>query len=202
MSLSTKLKENTRGAHTSTEEATFNKDLMKGILPLESYGMFLESILMILGSLEFEMNNSTQPTIQSLNQLMESKIDLIGEDLKCSQLCFPNMTDSLQSLSISLVEEISNMSTSELIGVFYVFEGSSLGGKFIKKTLEQRLDNGQGVNYLSVYGNSVRTHWKNIQETLDSFVLTEDEEKKVISAADRTFEMIEEIQNLIHRKAS
>lgn len=200
MSLSTKLKENTKSAHTATEEATFNKDLMKGTLPLSKYGMFLKMLCVALSPLETKMKNSESSTIIKLRELTEEKTNLLVKDIECSQLQCRSISGDFASLAISIGDELRDMSSNKLIGAIYVFEGSALGGKFIKKALEQRLDNGEGVNYLSVYGNSVRTHWKNIQEALDSFVLTEDEEKEVIAAADRTFEMIEEIQSFIYQK--
>ena len=71
----------------------------------------------------------------------------------------------------SPVFNIENQTTAFALGILYVVEGSSLGGRFILKNLETipGLDNGKGVSYFTGYGNKTGSQWKNFLNFLTTY---------------------------------
>lgn len=78
-------------------------------------------------------------------------------------------------------------SRASFLGAMYVVEGSTLGGRYIAKEVEQRfhLQPGQGNAYFSGYGEQTGTMWRQFQALLQA--LPEADAGAVISAARQMF---------------
>lgn len=80
-------------------------------------------------------------------------------------------------------------STSELLGVSYVVEGSALGGRALYARLQSRwgIERHSGASFLFGYGADTGRRWQAFIAALNAVVLGEREESRCIAAARRMF---------------
>lgn len=81
-------------------------------------------------------------------------------------------------------------SFAQKMGVLYVLEGSTLGGRIISKRLKDHfgLEVQDKLNYYSCYGENIGVEWKKFQTFMGSeFEDKENEITEVIAAANDTF---------------
>lgn len=76
---------------------------------------------------------------------------------------------------------------ASLLGGVYVMEGSTLGGRFLARHVEQQLalEPGQGVAYFHGHGEQTGEMWREVRQRIEA--VPEMWEGEVISAACRTF---------------
>jgi heme oxygenase len=80
-------------------------------------------------------------------------------------------------------------STSELLGVSYVVEGSALGGRALYPRLCSRwgIERHRGASFLFGYGADTSRRWQAFVAALNRVVLDEREENRCIAAARQMF---------------
>jgi len=85
-----------------------------------------------------------------------------------------------------------NYSLPFALGILYVVEGSSLGGRFILKNIESTLgfDENNGATYFAGYGNKTGSYWKNFLNILTSYEATNQNGAEIIAGADYAFDTI------------
>lgn len=92
-------------------------------------------------------------------------------------------------------KELPDVSTvAEAFGCLYVLEGSTLGGRFIYKNLENTLglNSEQGASFFYGYGNNTGVKWKIFQSGLSNYMVQNPEQSAfAIHAAVITFEKLE-----------
>ena len=95
-------------------------------------------------------------------------------------------TDSLERLPRAKVVEPAEQ--AEWIGTMYVLEGSTLGGQFIARSIEEQFDfkEGRGYSFFRSYGGQVGSMWREFREFAQRNV-AEDETERAVAAADQTF---------------
>lgn len=87
-----------------------------------------------------------------------------------------------------------NQSTGFALGIFYVIEGSSLGGRFILKNIEQVLgyNENNGAVYFGGYGNKTGSRWKNFLNCMTAYEAANDCGDEIIAGANFAFGAIHE----------
>ena len=77
-------------------------------------------------------------------------------------------------------------------GIFYVVEGSALGGRFILNNIRQTLglDENGGATYFYGYGNATGQLWKRFLEQLNRFADESGHDEAIIAGADFAFNAI------------
>ena len=77
----------------------------------------------------------------------------------------------------------------ELMGVAYVFEGSTLGGQVLTRILSRRLGiEANAMTYINGYGEDTGAMWKSFVTKLDQFQFTTSDRARAVHAANRTFD--------------
>ena len=78
------------------------------------------------------------------------------------------------------------------LGILYVVEGSSLGGRYILKNVEtiSGLDKQKGVSYFTGYGTKTGTYWKNFITILTTYEQNNNCGDTIIEGAVYAFESI------------
>lgn len=205
--IGTRLKLETKGAHEATEGAIFNIELMKGTLPLEGYARLLYSFQLVLTALEEELDNCTDERVKAVWDLCQKKVPLLDKDLSsklltCSEPKIPKAIDGICKQWILEIQATAALHPAMLLGILYVFEGSTLGGKVIKKKLAERIQGekeNEGLNYLSVYGNSVGRKFGMFIKTFNELEFTEEEQEFILKGANITFRNVGTVQNQIYK---
>jgi heme oxygenase len=176
-----KLKNQTATAHKKLESLSVSGSILSPNMEMGDYYKYL--------SLMYNVHNNTQEIVFPL------LADLIP-DLKERQKT-QLINDDLSYLKYKKGKTIpvftkSNISIPFALGILYVVEGSSLGGRFILKNLETipGLDQQKGVAYFSGYGNKTGSYWKNFLNILTSYQEQHNNEEEIIDGAVYAFECI------------
>jgi heme oxygenase len=95
-----------------------------------------------------------------------------------------------------LIQEIQKATPATLMGIFYVFEGSKNGARYISKSLAKA---GQtALRYLDPHGEQQRPLWMKFRADMDSISWTPTEQDQMVKAAQATFDAISSLDDAIH----
>jgi len=154
------LKTQTADSHRKLEELPVSMSIMSPDMKIEDYVYYL--------SLMHDVHNDTEglifPFFVNIIDDLEHrrKKHLIENDL-----LFLNAakTDSEK------VFETEGISVPFALGILYVVEGSTLGGRFILKNVSkfQELSGEQGVSYFNGYGDKTGSFWKSFLHFLSEY---------------------------------
>lgn len=175
--LSEKLKETTKTAHIELEKVLVQK--IKSIRATEDYLEILVYFYQFYAPLEKAIFSQLGTNLPDAAQRRKS--EWIVEDIYClkpSHPPFPTYPDTPQIDS-----------HAQAIGALYVIEGSTLGGQVICKMISQRLgiSTKAGFRFFTGYGENTVTIWDNFKNYINGRKWSEEEEKELVGAANRTF---------------
>jgi len=120
---------------------------------------------------------------------LETDLAQLGVDLK-----------SIQPLkgATKLIAEIKNAaSPATLMGIYYVFEGSKNGARYIAKALGGRARI-TALKYLDPHGEAQRGLWMKFRADMDAIAWTPAEQNSMVQAAQATFTAISSLDDEIH----
>ncbi|MFM8653335.1 MAG: biliverdin-producing heme oxygenase, partial [Verrucomicrobiota bacterium] len=120
---------------------------------------------------------------------LEADLAQLGVDLK-----------SIQPLkgATKLIAEIKNAaSPATLMGIYYVFEGSKNGARYIAKALGGRARI-TALKYLDPHGEAQRGLWMKFRADMDAIAWTPAEQDSMVKAAQATFTAISSLDDEIH----
>lgn len=95
--------------------------------------------------------------------------------------------------SLPLCENVPDfLSDTELLGAMYVTEGSTLGGRYISRHIEQKLglQNGHGYSFFVGYGEQTGRMWQKFSSIVNEACAENPE--PAIQSAQKTFQCIHE----------
>ena len=175
------LKTETAVSHKKLESLPISSCILSPDMKINDYAHYLrlmydvhydleQNIFPLLVDLEIDLNDRT-------------KKHLIEQDL--------NFLGFLQTLPTP-VFNTQNLSIPFALGIFYVVEGSTLGGRFILKNLEtiKGLDQGNGVAYFTGYGNKTGSQWKSFLNFLTNYEEQFNCKNEIIEGATYAFDCI------------
>jgi len=175
------LKIQTSDSHKKLEELPVSMSIMSPEMKIEDYTYYL--------SLMHDVHNDTETLIFPLfSDLIEDlehrrKKQLIENDLLFLN---SNNTDSEK------VFQIEGISTPFALGILYVVEGSTLGGRFILKNVSKfpELSGDKGVSYFNGYGEKTGSFWKSFLNFLSEYEQKHDCGDAIIEGAIFAFDSI------------
>lgn len=180
------LKTSTSGAHKSLENSAFMRPLHTGTIDLTYYQLLLKKFYGIFYPLEAAVNRHHEVLQYWLPDLQQRrKAATIEEDL---------MLLGAQTIDIPFLKIEGINTPAAALGAMYVMEGSTLGGRFIAKTIQKRLDlsSAQGVQFFHGYGQETGPMWQQFQQALLDFEVGHSEAvPEVIAAANYVFKEFE-----------
>ena len=143
----------TAKSHTALEELPISKSIMNPEVSNSEYALYLSLMQDVVKDAEENIFPSLKDSITDIDE--RKKNHLINKDL--SVLGY-NKTETIKPLSNSL----SNSSIGFALGVLYVIEGSSLGGRVILKNITNALGYTaeNGASYFGGYGEKTGSQWK------------------------------------------
>jgi heme oxygenase len=91
----------------------------------------------------------------------------------------------------------SGMDVSQLFGVLYTIEGSTLGGKVIAGNLAENcgLSASNGGRFFAGYGDAIDTCWREFTNSLESHLVDAPARSQACDAARQTFTAMEQVLN-------
>ena len=193
-----RLKLGTAAQHAEAESKPLEAALVSGAIGRDQYKKYLAQRWLIHRDLEAATDAALKkdsrlgslglPGLYQTKNL-ESDLTQLSVELK-----------SIQPLkgAIKLVAEIKNApSPATLMGIYYVFEGSKNGARYIAKALGGRAKI-TALKYLDPHGDAQRGLWIKFRADMDAIPWTPAEQDSMVQAAQATFTAISALDDEIH----
>ncbi len=178
------LKESTATAHQALENLPISVAITHPSVTKEAYTNYLLRMLPVVQDVEQNIFPLLAEVIPDIEQ--RRKLPLLQQDLEFLQAAIPIRPE--QPLS----DGVLPMSRPFALGILYVLEGSTLGGRFIgnniQKTLGYNAD--AGGRYFAGYRENTGVLWKDFLKYLGDFEKTENAAAEIISGANVAFSKI------------
>jgi heme oxygenase (biliverdin-IX-beta and delta-forming) len=178
------LRDATASQHASLEALPLSKILMDENVTLTKYGFYLQCMREVIAF----YNNIVRPLID----------DIVPHISSCARLS--SLTGDLVYLEQKQIKAgtVIPLQTPEIpgkafaLGIAYVIEGSTLGGRVILKHISPKLNitETQGATFFAGYGHETGIRWKQFLENLTSFAKQQECESQIIEGAIAGFDMI------------
>ena len=173
------LKEETKLFHSSVEKVLIAE--LKEIATKDAYGELLLKLHHFYESIESQLHNEISemivPDIKRRKHVHHLKQDLLS------------IGREISGVTTNFSSKITNLSYA--LGVLYVIEGSTLGGKIITNLLKRQLNliDLSEISYFNSYGEATDEMWHNFKQyiaTSEEFI---DKNEMILGAKD-TFEAL------------
>jgi heme oxygenase len=177
------IKAGTLDNHIRLEQSKLLQPLSNKSLTKENYIHILLKFYGFFHPLENVINNFDQ-----LQQFLPDLSSRRKSEMLKNDLQVISGKDTLQPIplctNLPLLKQLG-----QAFGGLYVMEGSTLGGKFIYKTVKEQLglDHQTGASFFYGYGTDTGNKWKTFQQALIAFENERQENHLVIDAANETF---------------
>ena len=193
-----RLKSETAAQHAEAESKPLEAALVSGAIGQDQYKKYLAQRWLIHRELEAATDAALKkdsrlsslglPDLYQTKNL-ESDLAQLGVDVK-----------SVQPMkgATRLITEIKNAaSPATLMGIYYVFEGSKNGARYIAKALGGRARI-TALKYLDPHGEAQRGLWMKFRADMDAIAWTPAEQDSMVQAAQATFTAISSLDDEIH----
>lgn len=178
-----KLRNATSQSHTYLESLPVSVSIMKPDVSNKEYGHYLSLMHDVVTDAEDNIFPALQHIITDLDE--RAKKHFLEQDLQSLGIASdPNS----KPLSASL----DSISTGFALGIMYVVEGSSLGGRVIYKNINAVLghDAENGARYFAGYGAQTGSHWKKFLDALIQYEAENGCGNDIIAGAEYAFNAI------------
>jgi heme oxygenase len=152
-SLRSKLKLLTKPFHDSLEIVPLAVELASSTVSKERYINYLKTLYAIHSKFENLIQNMDEWSSYSINPQQRSRLHLLEKDLNA-------LGASTEKISLEIDLHI-NWSFPVAVGVFYVLEGSTMGGQFLAQRLSHIKGNDAlcATRYFQAYKDNTMTRW-------------------------------------------
>jgi heme oxygenase len=175
------IKNKTAASHKRLENLKISRSLLDPEMKLTEYILYLD--------LMYDVQKSVEETVFPL---VAGKIPDIEKRIK-SNLILEDITylNFNKIVHTPLFKEVE-MSEAFAMGILYVMEGSTLGGRFILKNVTKfpELQSGRGTSYFNGYGESTGSYWKAFLEKLSEYEENYNKSDSIMEGAVYAFDTI------------
>jgi heme oxygenase len=177
------LRQQTEESHLRLEENKYSKALLEPSVARADYRDYIARLYGVTKACENDIFPLIHFALTDVNERYKS--GMILEDLKKTGVS----EDEISNLP---VYKFNPTDTAEALGIMYVLEGSTLGGKILYKHVNQYLgiDAETGASYFYGYGQKTGILWKNFITALADYAVKENCEQKITSSAISAFTAI------------
>lgn len=177
------LRNKTSESHKALEAIPISKSLVNPAISLHAYSLYLSLMHDVVSDYEKVIYPIVENVILDISE--RKKADLILQDLK-------SIGEEKQKGHVFLKNHDQKFSLPFALGMLYVLEGSTLGGRFILKNIQENLglNEEKGISYFSGYGNKTGSYWKNFLAFLTAYEAQNNAEQEIIAGADFAFTII------------
>jgi len=195
-----RLKAGTATQHAVAESKPLEAALIEGSIGQAQYQKYLSQRWLIHRELEAATDRAltTDTRLASLNLPSLYQTKNLEDDLAQ----FQADRKSIQPLpgATQLIQEIQKAAPAVLMGIYYVFEGSKNGARFIAKAMAKTWGKTDttGFHYLDPHGEAQRGLWMKFRSDMDAIPWTATEQDQMVRAAQTTFDAISSLDDAIH----
>lgn len=179
-----RLRHATAQAHQDLENLPLSASIINPEVTNTQYATYLQ----LMHDVVYDTEQNVFPLLENIVPDLEArrKDHYITADLQ--QLNHKSNTSGNKPVT----QELENISPAFALGIMYVVEGSSLGGRVILKNINAVLghDAEKGASYFSGYGGQTGSHWKGFLGALTDFESQTGSGDAIIAGANHTFNAI------------
>ncbi|WP_297332568.1 biliverdin-producing heme oxygenase [Flavobacterium sp.] len=180
-----RLRNTTAKSHEALESLPISKKITDPEVTLPEYKAYLQLMYGVVYDTEalvLHVLETIMPDIES-----RRKTTAIAKDLAAIGAVLPQTGSPLQKAEYT-------GDTAFALGVMYVVEGSSLGGRVIYKNIETSLglNESNGASYFAGYGGTTGSKWKSFIDVLTGYADEHECEDEIIAGANFAFDAIKE----------
>lgn len=175
------LRSQTTPSHTGLEDLPISKIIVDPKITNEDYILYLNLMHDVVKNLEDNIYPILNPIVDDLDQRIKA----------------PTLVNDILFAKGEIKTYQAPFNTTEIsipfaMGIMYVVEGSTLGGRFILKNIQQSLgfNEENGASYFSGYGNKTGSFWKKFLNILTDFESETNSGDEIIAGADYAFSTI------------
>lgn len=196
-----RLKAETAEQHAVAEAKPLEAALIGGSIDHDQYKAYLAQRWIIHRELEAATDRAlaSEPRLASLGlpglyQTANLEADLAHLGVDTSSIKPMKGSENL----VALVRDAG--SPDVLMGIYYVFEGSKNGARFIARSLSKAWGKSdlQGLKYLDPHGEAQRGLWMKFREDMNAIEWSDEEQDRMVKAAQVTFDAISALDDEIH----
>lgn len=188
--LAAELRERTREAHTRAERHPIQGRMARGTISRGEFAAYLGQLLHVWDAIDDGIAKAAARDARVRGMVREyhphawrvrADLRFYGRDGGASAL----------DATAKMVEMIrAAADTPAIVGVWYVLEGSSNGGRFIAKALAGafRLEGRDGLLTMDPHGEAQRERWQAWREALDAAGFDDVERAGILAAANAAFD--------------
>jgi heme oxygenase len=178
-----RLKEITSQSHKNLESLPVSVSIVSPSVTKEEYTHYLSLMHDVVKDAEENIFPQLEGVINGVSE--RNKTHLLENDL--AALGYPKK-DFKKPLSV--VKD--KFSDAFALGVMYVIEGSTLGGRFILKNINEALGYSaeDGAQYFAGYGNATGSHWKSFMNQMTQYEESSKNDTEIIAGANFAFDAI------------
>lgn len=177
------LKKSTADAHSALEALPVSVSMMNPKVTQAEYVQYLRLMYDVVKDAEENIFPSLNVYVEDIAS--RNKAHFIENDLRALG-CPPLVR------STPLSTGCFNLTIPFAMGILYVLEGSSLGGRVILKNITNALGYTaeEGAAYFAGYGNLTGPRWKSFLEALSNFAAETGQNEEIVQGANYAFETI------------
>lgn len=177
------LKQKTADSHNELEENYYSKAILEPTVTNADYQNYLAKLYGIILACEKDVYPSLSPILPDLDKRYKSV--LMAADMEKTGM-------PVQLISNLPVYNFKFSSIAEALGIMYVLEGSTLGGRILYQHIHKNLgwNEENGASYFWGYGQQTGMLWKAFISSFANYAVEESSEDIIISSAIETFSKI------------
>lgn len=195
-----RLKEETLPQHERAESKPLEQVMIKGEIARDLYVQVLAQRHWIHAALEQRVRDLASVDDRFTTLVPEELYQ--RENIAADLRFFDADPDGHPALPATraLLDEIEALAAKRptaLLGVYYVFEGSKNGARFIARNLSRslKITGPDGLRYLDPHGEQQRPLWLAFRERMNEIPFSASERDEIVEAAKRTFDHIAAIDD-------
>jgi len=199
------LRSSTADAHTRAERSPFQRAMISGRLPRAQYLAFLIAMRAVWRTLEEVAPRipagAARATLLDPQRFRTSDIDRDLAHLGAeSAVANADGTNAAATDFAARIRALADASPTALLGVLYVLEGSTNGGRYIARSLRRAfaLTGEDGIAFQDPYGDAQPELWAAWKTALDRVVMPSDV-PLLVATAKETFDAIGRIGDEVLR---
>lgn len=175
-----RLRAETALLHTSLEELPISKAIISPDITLDEYATYLSLMHDVVKDTETNIMPEISAIVADLD--IRRKTQLIEDDLE-------HLGVSKETYSKPLSHNKEVLTPAFALGIFYVVEGSSLGGRVILKNIKPslKLDENGGAKYFTGYGAVTGSTWRSFVMVMEGYAARGNNADDIIAGANFAF---------------
>ncbi len=177
------LRSQTAPSHTTLEQHPVSKRILDDRVTLHDYQIYLSRMYGIVRACETQVYPVLDRFLNDLK--VRKKSQLIADDLQATGM-------SAADIARIPVYDFQHPDLPQAIGIMYVLEGSTLGGRILFKHTNNilGLTETHGASYFAGYGPQTGSMWSGFLQALTREILNGTDQQKIIDASVETFDLI------------